>query len=60
MKNYKVRYDFDGKFKSVSTDNLEQAERIFNKVIHFIKQHEFGGTVALFNDGCLEKSFRNK
>lgn len=59
MKNkYEIRYSFNGKFKSVDTDNLEQAERIFKKVVRFVKQHEFEGKVALWNDGWLVKSFQ--
>ena len=58
MKQYEIRYTFNGNFKSTKTDDLKQAERIFDKVVHFVKQHEFEGTVALWNGGYLEKSFK--
>lgn len=59
-KKYEIRYGFNDKVKSVYTDDAEQAERIFDKAVHFIKQHELGGKVAIFNGGYLEKSFHNQ
>lgn len=56
MKQYEVRYGTPERFKIVKTESLEQAEGMFDTARRFAENHNLSWTVALWNDGYLEKS----
>ncbi len=56
MARYEVRYGTPVNFKIVKTESLEQAERMFDTARRFAENHNLNWTVALWNDGYLEKS----
>lgn len=51
-----VREDIKGNVKSVTTDDYEQALRIYEKCKHFAKQHEITLIVSLYGNGMLYES----
>lgn len=59
MARYEVRYGTPVNFKIVKTESLEQAERMFDTARWFAENHNLNWTVALWNDGYLEKASRS-
>ena len=53
---YEIRYGIPHQFKSVHTDDFEQALRIYDKAKKFAENHNLTWIIALWNNGWLEKS----
>lgn len=56
MKQYEVRYGTPERFKIVKTESHDGAEGVFDTAKRFAEKHSLSWTVALWNDGYLEKS----
>ena len=55
-KTYEVRYGTPHNFKTVQTDDYEQALRIYGKAKKFAENHGLTWIIALWGCGWLEKS----
>ena len=55
-KNHEVRYGTPHNFKTVKTDDFEQALRIYNKAKRFAENHGLTWIVARWDRGWLVKS----
>lgn len=51
-----IRYGTPNRFKTVHTDDYEQALRIYDKVKRFAENHNLTWIIALWNRGWLEKT----
>ena len=56
MKQYEVRYGTPVNFKVVKTEYRDRAEGVFGTAKRFAEKHNLNWTVAIWNDGYLEKS----
>ena len=53
---YEVTYGAPENLYVVTTDDLEDAIRTYNRAKERAESHGFGWTVALWIDGCLDRS----
>lgn len=56
MAHYEVRYGTPVNFKVVKTESHDVAEGVFDTAKRFAEKRNLNWTVALWNDGWLEKS----
>lgn len=56
MACYEVRYGTPERFKIVKTESRDGAEGVFDTAKWFAEKRNLSWTVALWNDGYLEKS----
>ena len=56
MARYEVRYGSPVNFKVVKTESRDGAEGVFDTAKRFAEKHGLSWSIALWNNGWLEKS----
>ena len=58
MNRFEIRYKYESNYKTIRTDTIESAEKMYQRLVKFAKNRSkpIHGGIALWDNGWLVKS----